>query len=1113
MVGDARLRITLLGTFQAARGDRDLPVPGARLQALVVRLALAGGRAVAPRTLVDTIWPENPPAGPAHALQALVSRLRRALGSSAAVTQAAGGYRLDVAASDVDALRFEELAAAGRERLRAGDPHSAAALLDEAVALWSEHPGAAPPAVVAVEPATATRLAHASTEAVADLAEAELALGNARQAATRLTGLLSQHPLFERGVALVLDALAAEGRQAEALARYEQFRETLAEEFGTDPGAALRERHLRLLRVEQPPPAVTPPAVTPADGARKRPGNLPVPMTSFIGRADDLARIDNLLASGRLVTVLGPGGAGKTRLAIEAARRHRDAYRDGAWLIDLGSVTDPGKVGGALLAAIGLRGSALFDASARLRSDPADELDALADQLDARESLLVVDNCEHVIDTAAHLLSALLARCAGLRVLATSREPLAIDGEALVPLGPLALPDTDADLRQARLAPSVRLFTERAAAVRPAFDVDEHNLADVLRIVRGLDGLPLALELAAARLRTLALSDLADGLSDRFRLLTSGSRTAFPRHRTLRGVIAWSWDLLPGDARTVAERIALLPGGVTPASAAALCGKTTVPVRDIPQLLADLVDRSLLQLVPGTGRYRMLETIREYGLEMLAEQNTLTGVRDLAARYCADLVAHYDPLTRGPEQLHALHVLRTEHDNVLAALRHLTRTGDADAAITLALGLTWYWNMLGLHDDAAHWLRQALALPSDQPGIEPEITEPGIEREIAAGLLLLSSRAGQSAVFSGSLKEGGEELRTLTDRMPDDSRLPGFGGALLTVKLALLRGTGKSAATIERLTRGPDRWLAGYAHISRAHAAENEGDLDQARVDASAALECFTRVGDHWALATALPLRSLLRQYDGDLDGALDDLKAAKRLAGEFGALSLSDEIFIDLRQYDLLVRLGRTAQASELIAATRERALRSTSPGMAILLDAREARLFIQTGDVDRARRLIESAESGLVGRPSLDGDHGRALIATVRAELCLRLADEPGAARALDQAYAAAVNSRDLPVVATVAVTVAGLAELHGRHLDAAVVLGAAARLRGAHDHTDPHIHAWSTRIRTALGDKDYVRAYTTGRKLDVPAALLRVDPAPIRPTPPLESHGAESDPCRDL
>ncbi|WP_416069935.1 ATP-binding protein [Streptomyces sp. ME01-18a] len=284
----------------------------------------------------------------------------------------------------------------------------------------------------------------------------------------------------------------------------------MADTLGADPGAALRERHLRLLRAERPTPA--------ADAVeREERGDLPAPLTSFIGREDDLARIDTLLATGRLVTVLGPRGAGKTRLAVEAARRHRQAYRDGAWLIDLAHVTDPAKAGGALLVAIGLRGSALFEAPARLRSDPVGELDVLADQLNGRESLLVVDNCEHLIDAVAHLVPALLARCAGLRVLATSREPLAVDGEALVPLGPLPLPEPDAELQQARRTPSVRLFTERAAAVRPGFGVDEQNLGEVLRIVHSLDGLPLALELAAARLRTLSLAGLAAGLSDRFR--------------------------------------------------------------------------------------------------------------------------------------------------------------------------------------------------------------------------------------------------------------------------------------------------------------------------------------------------------------------------------------------------------------------------------------------------------------------------------------------------------------------------------------------------------------------------------------------------------------------
>ncbi|MEV0699792.1 AAA family ATPase [Saccharopolyspora sp. NPDC050389] len=754
-------------------------------------------------------------------------------------------------------------------------------------------------------------------------------------------------------------------------------------------------------------------------------------MTSFLGRDDDLARIDTLLAAGRLVTVIGPGGAGKTRLAVEAARRHRSEYRDGAWMIDLASVTEPAKVGAALLAAIGLRGSALFEASARLRGDLVGELDVLADQLGGRQSLLVVDNCEHLIDAVAHLISALLTRCAGLRVLATSREPLAIDGEALVPLGPLTLPEPDADVEQARRAASVRLFAERAAAVRPGFDVDEHNLGEVLRTVRSLDGMPLALELAAARLRTLSLADLAAGLSDRFRLLTTGSRTAFPRHRTLRAVIAWSWDLLGADARTVAERISALPGGVTPASATAVCAGTAVPVGEVRELLAGLVDRSLLQLAPDTGRYRMLETIREYGLERLAEQGTLTGVRDLTARYFAELVARYDSLLRGPEQLDALRVLRAEYDNLLGTLRHFCDIGDAGGAIGLAVNLIWYWQMLGRHPDAAYWLGEAVAVPAERPSVE---------RDIAEGTLLLNAIATQGSLVDDSIKE----LRALIDRLLSYPELPDIGGALIAVGLASLEETEASSAIIQRLADGPDGWLAGLARMFRAQSAENEGHLGQVRSDVTAALDCFAEAGDRWGLATALPLRALLRQYDGDLDGALADLNEAKRLAREFGSLSLSDEIFIDLRWIDLHVRLDETARATQMIAATRERALRSASPEMAILLDAREADLQVRIGDLDRARELIEAAEAGLSEQLPFGGDQGQALIGAVRGSLCLELGDAPGAEEALGRAYAAAVDSKDMPIVATVAVTVAGLAAMYGRYDDVAVMLGAAALTR---------------------------------------------------------------------
>ncbi|MEV0275657.1 BTAD domain-containing putative transcriptional regulator [Streptomyces sp. NPDC050610] len=1088
MDGDTRLRVTLLDAFQASRGDAALPVRGARLQGLFVRLALAGGRTVEPAVLVEAIWPEEPPAGPAHALQALVSRLRRALGAAGDVAQAAGGYRLAVEAADVDALRFEQLAAAGRERLRAGDPNAAAAVLGEAVALWGDRPGAEPAAVAAVAPAAATRLAHASVDAVADLAAAELSLGRADAAAARLTALLAEQPVHERAAALLMDALAAQGRQADALALYERVRETLADSLGADPGAALRERHLSLLRAERPAapaadvkrpsPAVdtAPPAL---DTDRTGPSNLPAPLTSFIGRDDDLARIDALLAAGRLVTVLGPGGAGKTRLAVEAARRHRHEYRDGAWMIDLASVTEPAKVGAAVLAGTGLRGGAMFEARTRIEGD---ELDVLADRLGGRESLLLVDNCEHLIDAVAHLLAALLSRCSGLRVLATSREPLAVDGEALVPLGPLRLPGPDDGVEETRGAAAVRLFAERAAAVRPGFEVDGGTLAEVRRVVRGLDGMPLALELAAARLRTLSLPELADGLPDRFRLLTTGSRTALPRHRTLRAVIAWSWELLSEYERTVAERVSILPGGVTPASATAVCAGTAVPAAEIPELLAGLVDRSLLQLAPEPGRYRMLETLREYGADRLADTGGLGAVRDLAAGYFAELVARCEPRLRGPGQPAAMREISAEYDNTLAALRRRCDAGDAPDAVALALNLTWYWQMFDRHSDAAYWLGEALAVPGG---------EPSPDRDCARAIHLLNRLGPRTGASAAEAAGDRAELHELADRLLTDPELPGPYGALIALPFAFLQEEKTTPAIIEHLAGGDDVWLSGLARMFRARFAENAGELESTRTDVEAALACFRQVGDLWGQANVLPMRAQLRQYDGDLDGALADLREVRALEGEFGALSLSDEAFSDLRWIDLHLRRGDTDRATATIDSARGRALRANMPEMLILVDVWEALLLVRLGDLDRARELLDAAEPGLRGAAPFPGDHARALLGSVRTSLCLESGDLAGARRALAATYAAALATRDMPILSLAAVNAAALADAYGRHHEAAVLLGAASRLRGAHDRTDRQVRALTRRGRVALGEKVFDAAYGRGWGLDGKTAVGAVDP----------------------
>ena len=1055
-----------------------MPVPGARVRGLLVRLALAGGGPVEAGALVDALWPEERPTDPANALQSLVSRLRKMLGAAGAVTPTeGGGYRLDVTADDVDALRFERLAAGGRDRLRAGDPRTAAELLREAVACWAGHPGGEPAVVAAVAPAVATRLAQQRADTEADLGEAELALGRAAAAATVLSALLAENPVDERAAGLLMDALAAQGRQAEALALFERVREALADRLGVDPGVALRERHLRMLRTPEPSPG-------PAEPPAPVKSNLPAAVTSFVGRDDDLARIDTLLAAGRLVTVLGPGGAGKTRLALEAARRRRHEFRDGVWLVDLAAVTEPAKVSGAVLAAIGLRGAALFETSGKLRVE-GDDVDVLTEELNGRENLLLVDNCEHLIDAVAHLIAALLPRCSELRVLATSREPLAVDGEALVPLGPLTLPEPADGVTEARRTASVRLFTERAAAVRPGFDVEPETLGDIVRIVRGLDGMPLALELAAARLRTLSLAELAAGLSDRFRLLTTGSRTAYPRHRTLRAVIAWSWDLLGEHERTVAERVSVLPGGVTEASAVAIRAGTPVPAAEVPELLAALVDKSLLQLGADPGRYRMLETLREYGIERLAEQGTLRPARDLAAGYLAELVAALDPRLRGPDQLVALAELSAEYDNALAALRHLIETGQGDAAGALALNLGWYWQMFGRHAEAAYWLEQALALPG----------EASIDRDSAEAIMLLNQISFRGSAMDEVNKAREGELRALADRLTGYPDLSGMAAALAAMTLVFLDRFDDALTIIGRLIDGSDVWVSGLARMFRAQFAENNGDIGQLRVDVEGALAAFGRVGDRWGLATALPMRAQLRQYDGDLDGALVDLRRARSMAREFGSLSLSDEIFIDLRWIDLHMRRGETEAAIEMIAGTRDRALRAGSPEMIILVDALEAGLWLRIGDLDRARELIEVAEAGVAAGLPFAGDHGTALIGGVRAMLCIRLKDADGAAVALERAYAAALESKDMPIVSMIAVTAAGLAELRGRPREVALLLGAASRLRGTHDRTDPQVRELAQRGREALGEDVFAEAYEIGWKLEPQTASARVDPARLR------------------
>jgi predicted ATPase len=463
-----------------------------------------------------------------------------------------------------------------------------------------------------------------------------------------LEGLLAASPTRETLAALLMRALAADGRRGAALTVYERTRERLADELGADPSPPLAALHLELLRANGRPAPGAATAAGPADPDRV--GNLPAALTSFLGREGDLGGVGALLREHRLVTLTGPGGAGKTRLAVEAARMTlagdaspaETAFPGGAWLAELAPVTDPADVAPAVLGAFGLREQALLvtrQLHARPANRPAagtgapgtgeaddgqeDALERLIGALAGRRALLVLDNCEHLIAAAATLADRVLAHCPGLRVLATSREPLNIIGEALWPVGPLAE------------SPAERLFAERAAAGAPGFALTAGNAPAVSRNCRALDGMPLAIELAAARTRTMMPAHIADRLDQRFRLLTGGSRTALPRHQTLRAVVDWSWDLLDDGERALLRRLSVFTGGAALEAAERVCAAAPVAAEDVLDLLTALADKSLLVVrqTEDGPRYRMLETIREYGRERLAEAGETEPLRRAHAAY------------------------------------------------------------------------------------------------------------------------------------------------------------------------------------------------------------------------------------------------------------------------------------------------------------------------------------------------------------------------------------------------------------------------------------------------------------------------------------------------
>ena len=1070
------MQVGILGPLQVHAGDRQLTITGSRLRALVTRLAADAPSTVSIAELVDAVWPGEPPADPTNALQSLVSRVRRALGDATRIQQVAGGYRLTVDPGDVDAAVFGELVAAGRRDLRQDRPTGAHEHLTKALSLWRGEPlidAADGPYAAAAR----TRLDELRLDAQIDLIEAQLLLGGAAEVIADLEQLVAAHPLRERLAGQLMRALATTGRQADALAVYERLRDRLGGELGVDPGAEVQAVHLAVLRGE-----IAPDAPRPAIDRRRT--NLRIPLTRLIGRDHEVQRINDLLADGRLVTIVGPGGAGKTRLAQEIGSIVAADHRDGVWLVELAAVTEPKGIVPAMIGALGLLDTRAVDR--RTERTARDSVEYLFDVLAEADCLLIVDNCEHLVAPVAALVEDMLMHSPALRVLTTSREPLGIVGESLCLVPPLGLPPVGASAKDAVGYPAVRLLVERGRAVASGFAVHEDTVGDVVEIVRRLDGLPLAIELAAARLRVMPVAEIATRLSDRFRLLTGGSRTAVPRHRTLRAVVEWSWDLLSGDERLLAERLAVFPAGATLTAASRVCADERLPADGIADRMLSLVDKSLLAVVDGpTVRYRMLETIREFGVEQLAERGEVDAARAAHARFFARLAHQMDPLLRTSGQLAAIGTLNAEKNNIGAALRFLADSqdpGDRDACLDLALDMSWFWQMIGAEAETASWMTVALAATegSDHPG----------RRWALATMELVKAFTG-----GWPSNEAANDFRVLSRRLAHDlvdgPPPPNAGFTMLPAMLALIGGDAALAEQlVDRALRSGDSWTAATLRTTRAMFAENDGDLGGVRANVDAALAGFEQIGDRWGMSSVLSARGNLRALDGDTRGGIEDYERAMQYARDLG--SADDESMLRMRLAGLLTRTGDLARAAALIDEVRQHLSdRSYGFDRGLFASGLAAMIRLMTGDVEGAQEMADQLrkERDQRGPDVLDG-HSSAMVCGVMAIVAVHAGRVDQAVADVRAGYPLAVRTEDMPVVATSGVALAWVAAASDRPEQAARALGAAARLRGSDDVGDPMVARLVDRLRAELGGP-YDEQYGRGKALSRKDAIGELDP----------------------
>ncbi|MEU4391602.1 BTAD domain-containing putative transcriptional regulator [Kribbella sp. NPDC023855] len=1027
------MRIRLLGTFEVRTDDGLADVPGARLRGLLVALALEPGRVVSKASLVDWIWGEHPPAEAANALQRLASRLRKVL-PAGVIEGSPGGYRLTIESDAVDALRFERLVGEARDQADS----LRVPLLREALGLWR---GAALQDVGLEDSeafdAVVTRLERLRLEALEDRFEAEVSVGNGAEVVPELTDLVAAYPVRERLAAALMRALVAAGRKTEALLAYEKTREALADALGVDPSPELSALHVALLRDE-----------VGQQREDNRKTNVRAELTSFVGRDADVALVRELVAEHRLTTLIGPGGSGKTRLAAEAARTMTQP--DGVWLVELAAITTDGDIAQTTLSALGLRDALLGAAP------DADPVDGLIAAIRDREALLILDNCEHVIEAAAKFADRVLGECRRLRILATSREPFGITGEALWLVEPLALP-TDTGPEEIGSSPAVRLLRDRASAVRKDLGSDAQTLATMARICRALDGMPLAIELAAARLRTMSVDQLANRLDDRFRLLTSGSRTALPRHKTLRAVVDWSWELLSDAERLVLRRLSVFSGGAGLDAAERVCVGDGVEQYEVLELLTSLAEKSLLVSGrDGDPRYRMLTTIREYAAERLAEAGESDLARQEHLAYFIELAETAEPHLRRAEQLEWLATLEADHDNLSAALRGAIAAGDAQASMRLAAATGWYWWLGGRRTEGLELLLAAANLPG-------EATDD--VRAMTYALVVLYVTSGRGDEHLGA--EWIHKAHEFSERSGSDNPLLAFSTPLER----LLQAPEEAATVFDSLLDSVDPWVRAMA---RWQGAKMRGMVGQAGQEVEARLEQalaeFRTLGERFGISLALSELARQLAARGEFAGACEYYEQALVVLDEIGAV----EDVIEVRAHQAqLYWLGGDRDASAAAIAEAERNAEGvTWPYALANLALAKAELARREGDPEEARRQLGLVTTHLGDVAGLEN------MSAWIEDLLGYLAEDPEESRKHRAAAWRAASATGAPMlIAQALIGIAELALRRGQYEQAGRLLAASISVRGLPDRSHPELARIEQDVRRHLGEARFAEVTEEG------------------------------------